>query len=50
MRCTKVLSFDEVQAICEALRNSQNPALSDLAKELRNEEDIAIAILEKDEL
>ena len=50
MRCSKVLSSDEVQQIVEALQSSDNPVLNNLAKELFNEQDVAIAILEEDEL
>lgn len=50
MRCSRILSFDEVKQIREALQNCDNPVLNSLAKELFNEQDIAIAILEEDEL
>lgn len=50
MRCSKVFSYTEVQQICEELKNSNNPFLVALAKELSNEQDVAIAILEEDEL
>jgi len=50
MRISNVLSFLEVQEICDELRNCNNSTLKNLAKELANEEKIVIAILEEDEI